>query len=123
MYKKTQASKTTLIVNTAYEGETIEKKIRRIENNKEPISDGAPITYTDRKDGVRPEYDIRTDRFEIAIDAMDNVTKSHAAKREMRIGERTYDTMNETDQKAFNDKYPNNKHAQKKGGEKTETGG
>lgn len=84
MYKKTQRSKTTLIVNTAYEGETLEKKIRRIENNKEPISDGAPITYTERKDGVKPEYDIRTDRFEIAIDATDKIQKSYQARREER---------------------------------------
>ncbi|AXH75322.1 MAG: hypothetical protein [Microviridae sp.] len=85
MYKKHGMEETTLAVNTSYEGETIEQKINRIVNNKEPIKDGAPITYTERKDGVQPQYNIRTDRFEIAVDAMDAVQKSHQAKREARI--------------------------------------
>ena len=43
---------------TPYKGENIEVKVRRITENNEPISDGAPITYTEKKDGVRPEFDI-----------------------------------------------------------------
>lgn len=86
MYKVSKpAESTSLNVNTSYEGETIEQKIRRIVNNKEPINDGAPLIYTDRKNGVQPEYNIKTDRFEVAIDAMDKVTKTHQAKREERI--------------------------------------
>ena len=37
-----------------YEGETIEQKVNRIVNNNEPITDGAPIIFTERKDGVLP---------------------------------------------------------------------
>ena len=81
MYKPNKPTATTICVNKHYEGESIEAKIRRVVNNKEPISDGAPLIYTDRKDGVRPEYDIRTDRFEIAVEAMDKVAQSHVAKR------------------------------------------
>lgn len=81
MYKVSKPNKTSLSVNDSYVGETIEKKLRRIENNKEPITDSAPLIYTERKDGVRPEYDIRTDRFEIAVDAMDAVNKAKIAKR------------------------------------------
>ena len=33
----------------AYEGETIENKVRRITENKEPIKDAAPLTYTQKK--------------------------------------------------------------------------
>lgn len=115
MYKKTAPERTSFMVpkDKAYKGETIEQKIQRIVNNKEPIKDGAPIIFTDRKDGVNPAHDIRTDRFEVALDAMDKVTKSHTAKREHSIGERTYDTMNEDQQKEFNKKYPNNKHAKR----------
>lgn len=87
MYKQTAIPKTTLQVNKSYEGETIEQKMQRIINNKEPIKDGAPLIYSERKDGVRPEYDIRTDRWEIAIDGMDAVTKSHQAKRDHRLAE------------------------------------
>ena len=36
------------------EGEYIEEKVRRITENGEPIEDGAPIIYTERKDGVNP---------------------------------------------------------------------
>ena len=55
--------------------------MERVIENNEPITDSAPIVYTERKDGVLPQYDIRTDRFEIAIDAMDKVSKTHVAKR------------------------------------------
>lgn len=68
--------------NESYEGERIEQKIERIVDNNEPIQDGAPLIFTERKDGVKPEFDIRTDRFEIAIDAMDVVSKTTRAKRE-----------------------------------------
>ena len=66
MYKKTRANKTSIHLNNSQEGETIEMKIRRIMNNKEPIEDGAPLIFTERKDGVIHEYNIRTDRFELA---------------------------------------------------------
>lgn len=84
MYNKIKSMPTSINVNEGYTGETIEKKIRRIVNNKEPITDGAPLIYTDRSEGVKAEYDIRTDRWEIAVEAMDVVDKSHKAKREER---------------------------------------
>lgn len=84
MYRITQRTKTRLKINKSYQGETIEEKVSRITNNKEPITDGAPLIYTDRKMGVEPQYDIRTDRFEIAVDAMDKVHKTMQAKREER---------------------------------------
>lgn len=68
-------------VNESYEGESIEQKMERVIENNEPITDSAPIIYTERQNGVLPEYDIRTDRFEIAIDAMDKVSATHYAKR------------------------------------------
>lgn len=82
MYKKVKYSKTDLIVNQSTEGETLEQKIERILDNKEPIKDGAPLIYTDRKDGVQAGYNIKTDRWEVAIDAMDKVAKEVAARRE-----------------------------------------
>ena len=75
----------SLSLNKRLEGETIEEKIERIVNNNEPITDGAPIIYTERKDGVLPGYDIRTDRFDVAIEGMDYVSRSNTAKREARI--------------------------------------
>lgn len=72
---------TDLIVNKSIEGESIEQKMERLIENNEPISDSAPIIYTERSEGVLPQYDVRTDRFELAIDAMDKVSSTHLAKR------------------------------------------
>lgn len=62
------------------EGEPIEDKIRRILDENEPITDGAPVIYTDKKDGVRPEFNIRADKWDIAIQAMDKVSNYEASK-------------------------------------------
>lgn len=70
-------------VKTNYEyqeGESIETKVRRITENNEPITDGAPIIYTNREDGVLPAYNIRTDRWDIAQAAMDAVNQANLAK-------------------------------------------
>lgn len=72
----------------AKEGEWIEEKVRRVVENGEPIEDGAPIVYTERKDGVRPEYNIRTDRWEIAQEAMEAVREGKSKMIAMRIAER-----------------------------------
>lgn len=85
MYKPINATSSLIKVNDQYIGETIEQKVRRVTKGGEPIEDGAEKIYTERKDGVRPEYDIRTDRFELAIDATDYMTASKLASREERI--------------------------------------
>lgn len=54
-------------------------------NNKEPIKDNAPLIYTDRADGVLPEMNIRTDRFDYALDELDAKARNHTAKREAKI--------------------------------------
>lgn len=63
-------------VNESFEGETIEQKVARVVELNEPITDGAPLIYTDKKDGVVPAYDIRTDKWDIAVDAMGVVYKN-----------------------------------------------
>lgn len=83
-YRKIRQHKTTLHVNNTQEGETLEKKVYRMKNNKEPFTAEVQTNYTERNEGIKPEYNIRTDRFEIAIDAMSAVDKTHKAKREAR---------------------------------------
>lgn len=63
-----------------YEAEPREVKLRKIISGEaNNMEDGVfPTIYTEKKDGVRPEYDIRTDRFEVAIDAMDKINQSAA---------------------------------------------
>lgn len=72
----------------AKEGEWIEEKVRRVVENGEPIEDGAPIVYTERKDGVKPEYNIRTDRWEIAQEAMEAVRQGKSKMIAMKIAKR-----------------------------------
>lgn len=81
-YKFKGYSKTQLTRVPTFEGETLEQKVRRIVSNNEPINDGAPEIYTERKDGVLPAYNIRTDRWEIAASAMDNIERSKQAATE-----------------------------------------
>lgn len=79
-YRKRHISKIGCVEKL--EGEPIEWKIERIVNNKEPITDGAPAIYTERSEGVVSAYNIRTDRWEIATEAMSKVEKSITAKRD-----------------------------------------
>lgn len=105
MYKQNRMQETSIKRNEGREGETIETKIERIVNNNEPIKDGAKITFTERKDGVKPEFNIRTDRFEIALEAMDKVSKTHIAKRDERMKPKEKDEKenNETNKKIVGD--------------------
>ena len=63
----------------------MEKKIERIVSNKEPIKDGAPIIYTNRAEGVKPEFNIRTDKWEVALDAMSAVSRERVKNRTMKV--------------------------------------
>lgn len=63
-----------------YDGESIETKVERVVQNKEPIEDGAEIIYTEKKQGVQPQYDIRTDKWEIAQEAMNLAHANRIAK-------------------------------------------
>ncbi|AXH73732.1 MAG: hypothetical protein [Microviridae sp.] len=111
MYTRQRPTTGTLIGVKSYNGETIEEKVRRMMNNKEPIKDTGPLNYTERKDGVRPEFNIRTDRMEVALEAMDTAAKSDLAKRQMSLGERAYEGMKAEDQAKFREKYPKSKQA------------
>lgn len=55
------------------ECETITEKVARITENNEPISDGVQMIYTPRKDGVMKQFNIRTDKWDIAQEAMERV--------------------------------------------------
>ena len=68
---------------TLIEGERLELKIDRMTQNNEPIGDSAPLIYTPRKDGVVAAYDIRTDKWDIALDAMEKVNKTKSKISEL----------------------------------------
>lgn len=75
--------------NLTYEAEPREVKLRKIISGEASnMEDGVfPTIYTEKKDGVQPEYDIRTDRFEVAIDAIDKINKSAANQIAKNKGE------------------------------------
>lgn len=79
--KRAIRKKTVLKINNSVEGENIETVVLRITTTKEPIGESAEIIYTERKDGVLPQYDIRTDRFDVALDAMERYSGAKRAKR------------------------------------------
>ena len=92
---KTKIVKNTYNLNSVetYEGETIETKVARIVQEKAPITDGAPIIYTDREQGVLPAYNVRTDRWDIAENAMDKVNAAKMAKRDNNFGDNVPDKI------------------------------
>lgn len=72
--------RSTIIIRTQYEAEPLEIKLRRKMkggkvDEEEDDQKTWTIAYTEKKDGVKPEYDIRTDRFEIAREAMEKIEK------------------------------------------------
>ena len=69
MIRKKINHKTNLIGVENFDGETIEEKMRRVMLTNEPISEGADLVFQERAEGVKPEYDIRTDRWELAATA------------------------------------------------------
>lgn len=75
--------------NLTYQAEPREVKLRKIINGESSdMEDGVfPTIYTEKKDGVQPEFDIRTDRFEVAIDAIDKINQSTATQIAKNKGE------------------------------------
>lgn len=86
LYRKIQR---TTIENTGvktdeYLGESLEEKIRRVTETNQPIEAISAMIYTERKDGVQPAYDIRTDKWDIAQSAMTTICKVNRERREKK---------------------------------------
>lgn len=85
---------------TLVEGERLEIKIDRMTQNNEPIGDSAPLIYTPRKDGVIAAYDIRTDKWDIALDAMEKVNRTRGKISELGGMREAKKSINEEAKKA-----------------------
>lgn len=79
-YRNTQAQKSRIFNVTKTVGVRLEDMITKLKAHGEPIDGTSPLIYTERKDGVLPEYDIRTDKWDVAATAMNVVHKNDAAK-------------------------------------------
>ena len=77
-------------------GEELITKVRRILDENEPLTDGAPLIYTPKEKGVIPEYNIRTDKWEIAMGAMDRVSEYKLSEYIKKSDSLTKNTEEET---------------------------
>lgn len=63
------------------EGKSIEETIAQAIATNTPITtDTHDMIYTADKDGVLPQYDVRTDRFDLAYEAANKFAKSAMAR-------------------------------------------
>lgn len=81
-YARTNPPITRININESFDAEPIEIQVERMMNNGEPIGAATPQIYTDRMEGVRPEYDIRADHFEMALDATELAARNQLIRRE-----------------------------------------
>lgn len=84
MYRTPVMQKGNIEINNSVEGQTIEEKIEKMLLNKGKAIEGekSPLVYQERKAGINAAYNIRTDRWEIAIEAGDRIAASYKARRE-----------------------------------------
>lgn len=74
--------KSSISLNEEREGEPLEIKVTRMLNNGENLTETSIEIFTPYEVGVLAGHDIRTDKWEHAIDAMDKVSKTRLAKGE-----------------------------------------
>ena len=65
-----------LRVSEVSEGETIEQQVYKMIYEKEVPKHAKVPIYTERKDGVMPAYNARTDKFDIAAEVMSKAAKT-----------------------------------------------
>lgn len=90
MTKRNIKTKNTGLCTTeSFEGESLETKVRRAVQSKQPIEAISPMVYTERKEGVRKDCNIRTDKWDVAMQAMDTIAKGIRTKRAERMNANT----------------------------------
>ena len=90
IYKTIQNGKIETGFNIASEensfiGESIEEKVRKVTADNTNIEAISPMIYTERKDGVLPQYNIRTDKWGIAQQAMNTIAIGTRKKRDEKV--------------------------------------
>ncbi len=76
MITKSIKNKTSIEVEITYSAETLEETIQRRLKNKEPMDDNIKLLYTPITEGVKSGFNIRSDRWDIALDAINKIEKS-----------------------------------------------
>lgn len=65
-----------------YEADYLEKMIEKRMTGEDIVVGGKGVIFTEREDGVISAHNIRTDRFEEAMEAMDRITARKIAGKE-----------------------------------------
>lgn len=99
MYRQKKLSETLLRGEKATSGETIIDKMKRMINNKEPIKgDDAKMIFTAANSGVLPETDIRTNRWELAVEGTKIISDQYRGKQDPEWVKKAAENM-KTEQK------------------------
>lgn len=75
MKRPTKKYKTSIRCNEGFAGMSLERKIEQNLTEGTPLDSLAPLQFTKKKEGVKPEFDPRTDIWEIAQAGMKRVTE------------------------------------------------
>lgn len=70
------------------EGESIEQKMEKIIQGNERVEITRSLIYQERRNGILPEYNIRTDKHEILREAVNGATQKYFEARDIRGKER-----------------------------------
>lgn len=84
MHKPNKREKTSLRVSKIQEGETMEHKMQRMMQQGADVNDVTELIFTERKEGVIPETDVRNEAWDVAVEATDAASRDHLTKRDAR---------------------------------------
>ncbi|QCS36883.1 hypothetical protein [Tortoise microvirus 19] len=82
MRKVTVSFKSKIKRNETSEGKSIERMLSDKAEGELIELGGKALLYTERKDGVVPITNIRSDRMELAMEALDTVERTRIARRD-----------------------------------------
>lgn len=85
MRKVHVSTKGLMCRNETYVAKSIEQELAEVMAGESVELGGKSLLYTERKDGVLWETNIRTDRWEIAQDALDVRERSKIARKEAAV--------------------------------------
>lgn len=98
-------NKSKFSINTSVVGQPLTDILERAITTKEPIDTSVgKVEYTERKDGVNPAHNIRTDKMDLALEATDKVTKAYAARRKGLEAEKEEKAKAEAEKEARREK-------------------
>lgn len=86
-----QRWRTVIYKNESTTADCIEESLRKIQESKTGINTQFQPIFTEKKKGVMPQYNIRTDRFEIAREAKDKLNHYDALREKSKteVGAKT----------------------------------